>query len=59
MKRSLKIEDKFKAGKIHPGTDAYWKNMDEMREISDAFDALGYKPKEMPQELTERYKLKK
>jgi len=59
VKRALKVEDKMKSGTIHPGTDEYWKNMKEMREISDALDALGYKPKKIPKEITERYKLKK
>ena len=55
VKRALKVEDKVKSGTIYPGTDEYWKNMKEMREISDALDALGYKPKKIPKELTERY----
>ena len=55
VKRALKVEDKVKSGTIHPGTAEYWKTMDEMREISDALDALGYKPKKIPKELTERY----
>ena len=46
VKRALKVEDKVKSGTIHPGTDEYWKNMKEMREVFDALDALGYKPKE-------------